>query len=157
MGLRGPAPKSSAQKKLEGTYRRDRDAGPTLTVPPLDEVPAPPAWLSDAAKTEWRRMATELLQLGVLSTIDLKVLEGYCAAYGRAVRAEKATAKDSLTMLTPQGRIPRPEVNIAKQAWAEMRAFAVKLGATPADRTRVKVEPPKPKLVEDPWADVEHG
>jgi P27 family predicted phage terminase small subunit len=82
------------------------------------------------------------------------VLEGYCAAYARAVRAERSLAKGSLTVMTAQGRIPRPEVNIAKQAWAEMRAFAVKLGATPADRTRVKPIEQGPQLVKDPWADV---
>lgn len=155
MGLRGPAPKARERKILEGTFRKDRDTGPTLEPTRLTAVPPPPRWLSKVARKEWKRVGSELVSQNALSVTDIGTLEGYCASYGRAVAAEASLAAvGSLVMMTPQGMIPRPEVNIAKQAWAEVRSFAAKLGATPADRTRVKTPEQKPSLVKDPWAGI---
>lgn len=153
MGLRGPAPKPRDRKILEGTFRKDRDTGPTLEPTRLEKVPPAPRWLSKLARKEWKRIASELVSKNALSVNDIGTLEGYCASYGRAVAAEQALADaGTLVMVAPQGMIPRPEVNIAKQAWAEVRSFAAKLGATPADRTRVRTPDQKPALVKDPWA-----
>lgn len=136
MGLRGPAAKPRKLKLLDGTYRPDRDAG--MPDPePIAKVPKPPAWLPADGKREWKRVAAQLVKLGVLTDPDLAALEGYCGSYARAVRADRALAKGGLTMRTPQGLIPRPEVAIARTAWAEARRFAQEFGLTPASRTRV--------------------
>ena len=87
MGLRGPAPTSTESKKLAGTYRRDRDPGVTMNPALVAQAPKPPAWLSAAGKKEWKRVAAELVELKVLASVDLAVLEGYCAAYARAIAA----------------------------------------------------------------------
>lgn len=140
MGIRGPAPKSRDRKLAEGTFRADRDPGQTLRVAPLKKCPAAPSWLSDIGKKEWRRMAKDLMGANGLGAIDLKSLEGYCASYARAVAAELALEKaKTLVQDGKEGLKPRPEIATARNAWAEMRLFASKLGATPADRTRVKV------------------
>lgn len=140
MGRRGPAPKSRAQKQAEGTFRPDRDPGATLEVAALTKIRGAPAWLSDAGRKEWRRMARELVMAGGIGAIDVKTLEGYCAAYARAVAAEEALQDaGTLVQMGKEGLKPRPEIATARNAWAEMRLFAAKLGATPSDRTRVKV------------------
>jgi P27 family predicted phage terminase small subunit len=158
MGQRGPAPKSRDRKLLEGTFRKDRDSGPSIDPTRLVKVPKTPSWLSVAGKKEWRRITQELVELEVLTTLDLVALEGYCAAYARAIAAEEALhAAGSLTVLTLQGIIPRPEINIAKAAWAEARTFASRFGFTPADRPRVKAPATKPQLVSDPWEGVANG
>jgi P27 family predicted phage terminase small subunit len=157
MGLRGPAPKSRDRKILEGTFRKDRDTGPTLSPPPLTKAPSPPGWLSDAGRKEWRRVARELMAQNALTAVDLRALEGYCASYARAVKAEEVIGHHGLTHLTPQGEKARPEVAIARQSWAEMRAFSTKLGINPADHTRVKVRERKPDATVDPWAGVANG
>jgi P27 family predicted phage terminase small subunit len=172
MGLRGPAPKSTEEKKIAGTYRRDRDAGATMNPALISTAPKPPSWLAAAGKREWKRVAAELVELDILATVDLAALEGYCAAYARAIAAERALKKkvitgfatdgkpitaSGLTMLSAQGIIPRPEVNIAKVAWAEARTFASRFGFTPADRPRVKAPTRKLELVRDPWDEVANG
>ncbi|MBA3852921.1 MAG: phage terminase small subunit P27 family [Gemmatimonas sp.] len=158
-GRRGPAPQPRALKLLKGTFRPDRDGG--MPDPEaLVEIPKAPAYLSTDAKREWKRVCAELIALGVLTNLDLAALEGYCTAYGRAVTAERSLKKSgkgirALTMLTPQGWIARPEVAIAKAAWAEARRFAQEFGITPASRTRVphaKAGGDAPK--KDPWGRV---
>ena len=85
-------------------------------------------------------MTKELMGANGLGSIDLKSLEGYCASYARAVAAEQALEEaGTLVQSGKEGLKPRPEIATARNAWAEMRLFAAKLGATPADRTRVKV------------------
>jgi P27 family predicted phage terminase small subunit len=135
-GKRGPAPKPRWLKLLEGTFRADRDEG--MPDPPaVAAVPKPPSWLRKDGRAEWRRVAGQLVTLTVLTEVDVAALEGYCAAYDRAVRADRALSKGRLTMLSPQGLIPRPEVAIARTAWAEARRFAQEFGLTPASRSRV--------------------
>lgn len=135
-GRRGPPPKPRALKLLQGTFRPDRDAG--MPDPdPITVVPKAPSHLTTVAKREWRRVCGQLIELGVLTDLDLAALEGYCSAYGRAVEADRALKKGGLTMLSPQGFIARPEVAIARTAWAEARRFAQEFGITPASRTRV--------------------
>ena len=54
MGLRGPAPKPTAIKRLEGNpgKRKLNEAEPTLTV----GVPECPDYLDEVAKREWGRL-----------------------------------------------------------------------------------------------------
>ena len=53
------------------------------------------------------------------------------------MRADRALSRGALTMNAKQGVIPRPEVAIARTAWAEARRFAQEFGLTPASRSRV--------------------
>lgn len=154
MGKRGPAPKPRRLKLLEGTFRPDRDAG--MPDPePITVVPKPPSHLTTVGKREWRRVCGQLIELGVLTDLDLSALEGYCSAYGRAVEADRALKKHGLTMSCAQGTIARPEVAIARTAWAEARRFAQEFGITPASRTRVApATKPGGKRPADPWEQV---
>ena len=155
MGKRGPAPKPRALKLLQGTFRPDRDAGMPDPAP-ITATPKPPANLTTIAKREWRRVCGQLIELGVLTELDLAALEGYCSAYGRAVEADRGLKKHGLTMLSPQGYIARPEVAISRTAWAEARRFAQEFGITPASRTRVAPAGQKPGGTRptDPWEQV---
>jgi P27 family predicted phage terminase small subunit len=149
MGLRGPAPKSRDRKILEGTFRRDRDQGATLAPPTLERVPPAPKHLTALGKREWRRVAAELIGLGALGEVALATLSGYASAYARAMRLEAQQAK--LQELT------KDDVSSATKAWAQVLAFATKLGINPADHTRVKVRERKPDATVDPWAGVANG
>jgi P27 family predicted phage terminase small subunit len=147
---------------MRGTYRADRHAD-TSEHPQFDAVkklpPAPP-YLDKVGKGEWRRIGPQLLEQQLLTTADLAAFAAYCANVSRAVEAEQALRKHGLTMLSPQGIIPRPEVNIAKAAWAEVRKFAQEFGLTPSARTRVRGPSSAPAPTEkpaDPWGAVAEG
>lgn len=157
MGRRGPPPTPTRVLQLRGTYRPDRrsDAEPQPT--PVGAVPKAPAYLGPVGRREWKRVAAELHTLQLLTVVDLAALEGYCAAYQRAVEAEKAVKVAGRLIRTPQGFLqPHPELAIAKQAWAEVRRFAGEFGMTPSARTRVRVPESPPAPAADPFGEFAH-
>lgn len=145
MGKRGPAPKPTALTKLQGTYRPDRDTGADNAFG--DKMPTCPRFLSKAAKSEWRRVARELHDVGLLKTVDRAALAAYCDAFGRWValveKLDVATAGDELVLETSKGyQYQNPLYGMAASAKAEMIRFGSLFGLNPSARTRVEV--PKP-------------
>jgi P27 family predicted phage terminase small subunit len=111
-----------------------------------DEVPEPPAMLSEPAREEWKRMAAELHRLGLLTTVDLNAFGAYCQSYGRWYQAERALAKmaeqlpnDALMVRGSQGKnlVQNPLVKIADRAALNMIRIASEFGCTPAARARI--------------------
>ena len=81
MGARGPAPKPTALKVLDGNPRHR----PINRSEPRPRPVAPkcPSWLDAEAKREWRRIAPALERIGLLTEIDGTALAGcpvFCAA-----------------------------------------------------------------------------
>src|SRR6516162_2442649 len=65
--------------------------GPEPLVP--SSVPEAPAFLSDEAREEWRRIAPELFRLRLLTALDVAALSAYCQSYAHWAEAERALAK----------------------------------------------------------------
>jgi len=94
------------------------------------QFPPAPAWLSDAAKQEWRRMQPFLEERRFLTDVDLSNLENYCVAQGRIreCEADIATVSD----LNTKSKLWRMQ----NQAMATARQLAAELGLTPMARSR---------------------
>jgi phage terminase small subunit len=56
----------------------------------LEAIPEPPSHLSPIAQEEWRRIVPQLVNLGLLTVVDLFPLAAYCKSCGRWVQAEQA-------------------------------------------------------------------
>jgi P27 family predicted phage terminase small subunit len=137
MGERGPAPKPTAIRELEGNPSH---RPLPKNEPKPDKGAACPEWLPDEAKVEWQRVAPELERLGLLTKVDSTALAAYCAAYARWRAAEEAIATNGLTFETAGGyAAQRPEVGIANKAMADIRAFCKEFGLTPSARGRMSV------------------
>jgi len=137
MGKRGPAPKPTALKILEGNPGKQK-LNVNEPIPPKAESIKPPSWLMPDAKKEWKRLAPSLESMGVLTTADLKAFEGYCQAYARWKQAEEKISEIGTTFLTPNGYIQQtPYVSIAMQNMKMMQSFANEFGLTPASRSRI--------------------
>lgn len=149
MGRRGPPPKPTAQKKLEGTYRKDRDpsAGGEFTPPP--GVPVRPKWLDKEACAEWNRVVPLLLEGKVLTALDGGALERYCVAHSNWVKAQRDVQKNGVVMLSKFGPMTNPNVRIAKDERAAAKQLAQELGLSPSARTRVKVTAKAPEQDQD--------
>ena len=103
-------------------------------------APKPPAFLLPAARREWKRVAAELEQLGLLTQVDMAALAGYCQSYARWAEAERALRVHGLVMETPSGYAQqRPEVSISQKERQLMRAFAAEFGLSPSSRGRLSV------------------
>ncbi len=151
MGKRGPPPKPSAQKKLEGTYRPDRAARNELVSPPG----APPRpKLNKAAGAKWDELLPILLDRGTLSVEDGVSLEQFCRFYAQWMTYQSAAEKDPV-LETMYGPKVNPAQDTALKLEQRLTALGDRLGLTASARSKVSV-PEKPKA-EDHTADFLFG
>jgi P27 family predicted phage terminase small subunit len=136
MGARGPAPKPTHLKLLEGNPGK-RPLNQNEPKPkPI--APKPPSWLDKEAKKEWKRVAPELERLGLLTVVDGAALAAYCQAYSRWVEAEKFLSKHGTVFKTPNGYIQQlPQVSIAQKYLQIVKSFCQEFGLTPSARSRM--------------------
>ena len=139
MGRRGPPPKPAHLKIIEGNPgKRPIKTSPQ---PKVGKVTCP-EWLSPQAKAEWKRVAPELEQMGVVTSLDRAALAGYCSNYAAWVEATTFIQQNGEHYVTSKGMLRRwPQADTAKQAEQAMRGFASEIGLTPTARARLSVEP----------------
>ena len=136
--MRGRKPKPSQLKRLAGNPGKRRLSEREPKAQP--DLPTCPAHLLPSARAEWKRLARELYQLGVLTRLDRAALAGYCQAYGRWVEAEKKLRETPGILKMPPGYIQmNPWLTIATKQMELMQRFAAELGLTPSSRSRVEV------------------
>jgi P27 family predicted phage terminase small subunit len=83
-----------------------------------------------------------LIEIGVLSKIDMAALAAYCAAYSRWYIAEKNLTEDNFIAMTKQGNtIQNPYIGISNKAAMVMHKFLVEFGLTPVSRMRIQSAP----------------
>lgn len=136
MGLRGPAPKPTALKVLEGNpgHRPLNKAEPK----PDRTMPQCPSWLRPEAKAEWKRVAGKLHKAGILTSVDRAVLALYCQAWARWREAEEKVKEFGQTAMSSKGtEYMSPWLTAAMSAEKSVMTAAAKLGMSPADRTRL--------------------
>ena len=104
-------------------------------------------------------MGRELLDLGILTTVDRAVLAGYCVAYARWAEAETQVSKLGPVVKTAGGNlIQNPYLSIANKALEQMTKLAAEFGMTPSSRSRVQAAGDKtPSLAEVLFSDVIDG
>lgn len=152
-------PKPTALKKLAGNPGNYplNDAEPTPTV----GVPEMPKGLRRAAQREWKRIVSELLQLGVLTVVDGKALAMYCDAYADWQEAQRDCVKHGLVLDSPvldeenkpiivggqalTVRKVNPAFTVKSAAQKTLKSFLIEFGLTPASRAKLKI-PAKPKV-----------
>jgi P27 family predicted phage terminase small subunit len=72
--------------------------------------------LLEVARKEWRRLATPLYRMGVLSVTDRAALAAYCVAWSHWVEAEEHLAKGPPLIKTPSGYVQQsPWLSIANK------------------------------------------
>jgi P27 family predicted phage terminase small subunit len=147
--MRGRKPKPTHLKLIEGN--RGRRPLPTGEPKPAPALPDAPAHLTPEAREEWDRVAGNLYQLGLLTTIDRGALAAVCQAYGRWVQAERLLkdSNSSLLIMGSRGRLIRnPLIGVANTAMADYVRYCAEFGMTPSSRSRIHAAE-KPQ-VQDP-------
>lgn len=157
MTTRGRKPKPTKIHELNGNPSRlNLEARKAKEIATPSIAPSCPSWLDAEAKREWKRIVPELTKLGIISQIDRVALTGYCAVYSRWRKAEEEISKgftyqyeDFKTFAMK--RALKPEVRIAKDALAQIKAFCAEFGLTPSSRSRMSV----PGASEEPVDEME--
>jgi len=136
MATRGRKPTPTAIKELEGNPggRPLNEAEPK----PARKAPPCPKWLEPEAKKEWRRLAKQLEQIGVLTEVDMAAFAAYCQAYARWKEAEEFLTEHGTLVRTPSGYYQQvPQVSIAQTYLKIMNKIAEQFGLTPSARSRI--------------------
>lgn len=147
MGKAGRKRKPTQLRVIEGNAGH-RPIPESPQVPERD-LPDPPRFLHKFAREEWKRLANDLYDMGVLSFIDRAGFAAYCQAYARWRMAEeaiaavqKANATDatfSLLAKTTNGNvIQHPLVSTANAAMRDMTKLAAEFGLTPSGRAGIE-------------------
>jgi P27 family predicted phage terminase small subunit len=124
-------------------HTRGRKSPPRAAADALSRVPKVPAWFTDEAAAEWRRVMPQLVERGTLTAADLSACELYCSAVGDALVARKTIATEGATIETRLGDTKRhPAWTTLRESTTAARQWAAELGLTPASRSRVATEAP---------------
>ncbi|MBO9612535.1 MAG: phage terminase small subunit P27 family [Dyadobacter sp.] len=143
--------KPTAQKKLEGTARKDRANTNEIMPSTIEHPPSAPKYLSAAAKKEWKMACTELIKMGILANTDLALLSAYCNEMGSYIEACDVIRKEGMIMTFERGdggtySQQHPAVGIKNAALSNALKIANQFGFTPAARARIEA----PEKGEDP-------
>lgn len=130
MGERGPAPKPTHLKVLQGD-RRDRinDAEPQ---PSSGDV-APPFALTKQAQQVWDRLAPDLQAKGVLTPWDVDLFAELCEAVVRLREKRRGSRQKA----EKGGASPMREYQTALDMVVKL---ASRFGMTPSDRSKLEVD-----------------
>lgn len=143
MGRRGPKPKPTALKVLNGT-RKDRINAAEPKPPP--GLPEPPVHLDEVALAEWARMVELLSEMGTITTADGAALALYCTHFSTWVKANHELRTVGATISTDKGGAKTsPYVAIANASARAMERLLAEFGCTPSSRSRGTVQTPAGK------------
>lgn len=152
MGRRGFAPIPTAIKLLEGNPgRRPLNK---REPKPKPGIPYCPSWLCDEAKKHWKRTATILKDMGLLTVAESDALANYCHTWARWREAEEFIQEHGPVMpiRDKEGNIKyiqqAPQVSMARHLLLILHRYQVEFGLTPSARTRIQVEKPSVEAAE---------
>ncbi len=147
-----PLRTSDGLKLIRGTGRRDRDGRHDPTAR-LAKAPRPPGHLSPRAAAEWRHLARELVETGVLTGADLRALELLAETLALEADMRAIVAREGATIAGAEGgRKGHPALKIGAEARSQAIRLLEAFGLTPASRQRVD-QAPAPRTAENgPYA-----
>lgn len=144
MGRRGPPPKPTKLKVLEGNPGK-RKLNSNEPQPQRGKLPCP-THLPDEAKKVWKRVVPELDRLGLLTIVDKELLIIYCQSYADWFKATEWIKEhgDVFAVKDEKGKVKyvqqMPQVAIASKAAERVHKIAQQFGLTPAARASLSVE-----------------
>lgn len=137
MGKRGPAPKPTALRLIEGD-REDR-INRNEPIPRSGEV-IPPDDLPADVREVWDYTLAELEHMGIAAPSDRDTLLCYCWAVRTHRHATRVLAESSILVKSPKtgAWVRNPALIELGKAAADIRAFAQEFGLTPSARSRIQ-------------------
>lgn len=139
MGKRGPAPKPTALRILDG----DRNKKRINTDEPRARVGLPvcPDEVSNDVRQVWDYTLRELSIMGIAYAADRDALLCFCEAVVTHRRACAVLAQTAILVKGLHGNMVRnPALQIQRDAAAVIRAFAQEFGLTPSARSTIRAQ-----------------
>lgn len=140
MGKRGPKPKPTALRIMEGNPGH-------LPINASEPKPAAgvatcPGWLGEIGRAKWQELVPHLGAVGLFTILDSDTLSLYCEAWDEFFAAREWIEKSGLVAMSEKGgEYQHPAVGIKNKAIARIRQFANDFGMTPAARVGLHAGP----------------
>ncbi|MBV8971766.1 MAG: phage terminase small subunit P27 family [Sphingomonadaceae bacterium] len=133
MGRRGPPPRPTRLKLLQGETRPSRIGSPEPQ--PREHPPEAPTWLAVEARAVWDRTVAELDAMGMAFAADADALAVYCNAVVNHARAQQVLDRSGVLVKGADGGIVRNPANtVVNHNAAVIARFAREFGLTPSAR-----------------------
>lgn len=138
MGKRGPAPKPTALRLLDGDRpHRINDDEPRARL----GLPVCPDEASSDVRKVWDYTLRELSVMGIAFPADRDSLLCYCEAVVTHRRACSLLAQSAILVKGLHGGLVRnPAVQIQRDAAMQIRVFAQEFGLTPSARSTIRAQ-----------------
>jgi P27 family predicted phage terminase small subunit len=136
---KGRPRKPTALKVLHGDFDKNPKRRNKSEPTPDLAIPKCPAWLSEHAKAEWKRITKEVGDLKVLSLGERGALEQYCDTYGKWRECNETIKADGQWYSTNHGLAEHPAAK-AHRVYAGMcQKLLCEFGLTPSSRSRLAI------------------
>ena len=138
--------KSTAEKKLSGTSRADRDSDRMENhVDTLKNVPRPPEYFDADHRAKWNDICEKIIDIGALTSVDIDAVESYVKNCIISQTAWKDICENGqlLCIETRDGQKPitNPSLSQFNEAESNMKRLMNEFGMTPRARMGIKVTP----------------
>ena len=155
MGRRGPAKEPTVLKLLKGNpgCRRINKLEPQ----PSKDAINPPAWLTGVSLKKWNELVPQLIELGVMTNVDVEAIARYCTMHEQFLRtlAEVRAGRDIFEIKDSNGKTKyiqaTPWATMLTKVSAMMLRVEQEFGLTSSSRSGIigkATTPEKSKLQE---------
>jgi len=144
----GPQPAPTALKVLKGV--RPARINQNEPKPRTASANMPTGWgaqMPIAAKSFWKRYAQKLIDLGLLTEVDLDTFRILCELIAQRKELKKIIKKNGYTYKTKNQYWEtmykaRPEVGMLDKVNSQIRQYLIMFGMAPAPRGNISAEAP---------------
>jgi P27 family predicted phage terminase small subunit len=137
MGKRGPAPKPTALRVLQGGHPERVNLKEPV---PSDRPIEAPAYLDADARAVWDRVVPDLIRQGVMTHWDSDCMAVYVTAIVHHRRAVDLVNQTNVLIAASGGHktiVKHPAMQIIRDQAAVIKSFAQQFGLTPAARSEI--------------------
>ena len=130
-------------KEMQKTVEKSRSIENEMVVDQVSELPIVPEWLSEIGKSEFKKVTTQLFNLGMLYSVDLKLVEAYaneislyleCEMKLRTInRIDEFESSEGIVLR----RQASPLLKIKNDALNNSLKLATQFGLTPVARASI--------------------
>ena len=130
-------------KEMQGTLEKSRTIENEMVVDQVSQLPEVPEWLSEIGKNEFEKVTTQLFNLGMLYSVDLKLVEAYCNEISLYLECEMKLRKENRIdeFESSEGIVLRrqasPLFKMKNDALNNSLKLAAQFGLTPVARASI--------------------
>ena len=111
--------------------------------PATGELKAP-AWMNSDGKKMWKRLASQMQRIGLLTEADLESFTMLCQSYGDYVEGVKDMKKNGkyctyTNKAGAENEVERPVARATHRAYERYKSLCAEFGLTPASRSKIEI------------------